>query len=162
MRLPEDTSASHHPFTHFTFLAIDTECFDPTVRLPEIPGGSQFCTDSKFTVLVCSDAPDLYENDTEPRLKTLRLPIMAALGHLEALEYLLTTPSEVHRVVFEDPNTDCIKLLPPAAFIPVPPFTGDEDQEYRLGSAAQMRERKRQGLRIAEEAERENGVQVNG
>ncbi|KAL8937419.1 MAG: hypothetical protein Q9216_004430 [Gyalolechia sp. 2 TL-2023] len=154
LRQPED-STTHHPFTHFTFLAVDTECIQPsaTSNMPEIPDGSPYRTDSDYTILLCSDAPDFHESDAQPRLKTLRLPIAAALEHLDSVEELTMAPREVYTSVYEDQDADVVKLLPPAKMIPIPPFVNSEDQEYKVGTPIETRMRKRQGLRIAEEAE---------
>ncbi|KAL8717226.1 MAG: hypothetical protein Q9225_005511 [Loekoesia sp. 1 TL-2023] len=153
LREPEDSTILH-PFTHFTFLAVDAECVQPSesLRIPEIPDGSPYRTDSIYTILLCSDAPDFNESDAQPRLKQLRLPIAAALEHLNAVEQLTMAPREVYTAVYEDPEADVIKLLPPAKMIPIPPYTNSQDQEYKVGTPAESRIRKHQGLRIAQEA----------
>lgn len=154
LRQPED-STTHHSFTHFTFLAVDEECVRPSgsLRIPKIPDGSPYRTDSIYSILLCSDAPDFNESDAQPRLKKLRLPIAAALEHLDAVEELTMAPREVYTAVYEDPDADVVRLLPPAKMIPIPPYTNSEDQEYKVGTPAESRIRKHQGLRIAQEAE---------
>ncbi|KAI4144556.1 MAG: hypothetical protein L6R39_004128 [Caloplaca ligustica] len=142
----------HHPFAHFTFLAVDDQCIRPSSPLPE-SAGSPSDTGSSFTILLCTDAPDFHESDTEPRLKTLRLPIAAAFTEIEKIEELFITPSELYRSVFESGDFNILKLIPPARFFPVPPFTNDDDQEYRLASPVEMRQRKKQGLRIGEQSQ---------
>ncbi|KAL9000938.1 MAG: hypothetical protein Q9188_005557 [Gyalolechia gomerana] len=119
--------------------------------MPEIPTGSPYRTDS-------NDVPDLHESDSQLRLKALRLPIAAALEHLDAVEELTMTPREVYTAVYEDPDAEVVKLLPPAKMIPIPPFTNSEEQGYKVGTPAETRMRKRQGLRIAEEAEWGTGL----
>ncbi|KAL8736205.1 MAG: hypothetical protein Q9166_000360 [cf. Caloplaca sp. 2 TL-2023] len=160
LRRPVDMDYDHHPFTSFHHVsgraAVDQECFQPSSPQPEVPVGSPFPTDSSYTILLCSDAPDVDENDENDEnadLKPLRLPVAAAFEHLEPVDI---TPSEAYQLTYkEDLEIDTINLYRPARLIPVQPFTGNEDQEYKLGSPFEMRKRKRQGLRIAEKAERE-------
>lgn len=154
LRRPDDKDYGLHSFTHFTFLAVDVECVQPTSPLPAIPEGSPWRTDSSYTILVCSDAPDWHENGTQARLKTQRLPMAAAMEFLDGLEDLTVTPSEVHSCVFDNPNAPVLKLFPPPPLLPTPPFTMDEDQEYKPGSPAEMRQYKSNGLRMEERKER--------
>ncbi|KAI4097345.1 MAG: hypothetical protein LQ344_000444 [Seirophora lacunosa] len=92
-----------------------------------------------------------------PRLKTIRLPLVAAFENVELLEDLIITASELHRRIFEDPDVMTLRLIPPAPLIPIPPFTNDEDQEYKIGTPAESRKRKRQGLRLGEQSLRGAG-----
>lgn len=59
------------------------------------------------------------------------------------------TPSETQQSDSQDSDTPIVKLIPPPTFIPVEPFTNDEDQEYRVATAAEARSRKREGIMIA-------------
>ncbi|KAL8962007.1 MAG: hypothetical protein Q9193_001525 [Seirophora villosa] len=156
LRQPEHTTA-HHPFTHFTFFAVDTECVQPSSSGPRIPEGWPYCGESGYQILLCTDAPDFHESDAEPRLKTIRLPLVAAFENVELLEDLIITASELHRRIFEDPDVMTLRLIPPAPLIPIPPFTNDEDQEYKMGTPAESRKRKRQGLRLGEQSLRGAG-----
>ncbi|KAL8929869.1 MAG: hypothetical protein Q9208_001013 [Pyrenodesmia sp. 3 TL-2023] len=151
IRQPEDAIRGHS-LAHFTFLAVDAQCVRPSSSPPE-PVEPRYRTGSNFTILVCTDAPDFYESDDEPRLKTLRLPIAAAFQHLEQIDELVITPSELYTRIFENEHANTLRLMPPACLYPIPPYTDDEDeQEYKLGSFAQMRERKKQGLRLGEQS----------
>ncbi|KAL8689998.1 MAG: hypothetical protein Q9218_004461 [Villophora microphyllina] len=148
LRQPED-SISHHPFTHFTFLAVDAECFRPS---------SSDSKKSSYTILLCSDAPDFHESDDSVRLKTLRLPIPAALEDLDMVEGLLMTPSEVYKGVFEEVNPEVLRIQPPAWFFPKEPIVDyPSEQVYRRSTPAEARFRKKQGLRIAETSQQEEG-----
>ncbi|KAL8666555.1 MAG: hypothetical protein Q9202_001353 [Teloschistes flavicans] len=167
LRRPADADYATHPFTHFTFLAVDNQCIHPssaTVASTTPHPASPFSFSSDQTgepalILLCSDVPDHYEPSTAsaaPKLKTLRLPLPAALEYLPRLEDCSITPSEIHTLIYEDPNVATVRLAPPASWIPIPPFYGDGDerQQYKPGSAAEMREKKRRALRVLEESER--------
>ncbi|KAL9588130.1 MAG: hypothetical protein Q9203_003056 [Teloschistes exilis] len=138
-----DDSISHHPFTHFTFLAVDAECFRRS--------SSESESSSSYTILLCSDAPDFHESGDRARLKTLRLPISAALKELDSVEFLTMTPSEVYKSVFEEVNPQVLRVHPPAWFFPKEPLVDNpSEQVYRRATPAEARLRKQQGLRIAE------------
>ncbi|KAL8753165.1 MAG: hypothetical protein Q9184_005498, partial [Pyrenodesmia sp. 2 TL-2023] len=143
IRQPEEAICGHS-LAHFTFLAVDAQCVWPSSPPPE-PLESRYSTGSNFTVLVCTDAPDFHEGDNEPRLKTLRLPIAAAFQRLEQLDELVITASEMYTRTFENQDAMNLRLMPPACLYPIPPYTDDLDEQvYKLGSYAQMRERKKQ------------------
>ncbi|KAL8871539.1 MAG: hypothetical protein Q9174_002652 [Haloplaca sp. 1 TL-2023] len=149
VRKNEDVS-THHAFTHFTFLAVDEECFNPSSPLPELPAGSRYDPDYKYTILVCTDAPDFNEGDSEPKLKVLRLPLDAAGRYLETLEQLNVAPSEVQRLVYEDPNARWLKMNPMPILRPIEPYTNPHDQEYQLATPAEARKNKKAGIRSGE------------
>ncbi|KAL8969779.1 MAG: hypothetical protein Q9183_001832 [Haloplaca sp. 2 TL-2023] len=148
LRRPDDFDYLKHPFTHFTFLVIDQQCLEPTDS--ESPSG--------FTILLCSDGPDLHESQT--RLKTLRLPIEAAFKHLQDVEDLMISPSEVYTRVFEDPDSETLALFPIPSMIHIPPFTGiyDAEQRFKPGTPAEMREKKTDAFRRIEIAQRQEVV----
>lgn len=130
---------------------VDAQCVHSSSPLLE-PLQPRDSPDSEFTVLVCSDAPDFYEGDSEPRLKTLRLPIATAFHYLDAIDQLTITPSEIYTLVFEDQYTNILRMRPLPCLTPIPPYTDDLDEQlYKLGSFAEMRERKKQGLRLGEQ-----------
>lgn len=133
LRRPSDSKGSHH-FTDFTFLAVDSECFR-----------------SPYTILVCSDAPDFHESETETRLKVLRLPLADAPAHWESVEFLLETPSEAGIAPPQDSDVamPVVKVLPFPNWIPVEPYTNDRYQEYRIGTPAEARLKKKDGLAVA-------------
>lgn len=61
-------------------------------------------------------------------------------------------PSEINRLVFEDPKTDVFQLFPPPLRLPVAHTTMDEDQEYKPGTPAEMRQYNGNGSRLEEES----------
>ncbi|KAL8646811.1 MAG: hypothetical protein Q9210_005918 [Variospora velana] len=148
LRKPED-SKERHNFAHFTFLAVDAECFRP----PSPSAKSQ-----DYTILVCCDAPDFHEGENLMRLKTLRLPLPDAVKYTYMLDSLQMTPSEVHKVVFEEPDAMISKMFPPANHIPVEPYTNDEHQRYKMATPGEARLRRRHGLRDMEEQRRQEIV----
>ncbi|KAL8689995.1 MAG: hypothetical protein Q9218_004458 [Villophora microphyllina] len=92
-----------------------------------------------------------------PKLKTLRLPIYAALHYIPDLEDCSVTPSEIHTLVFENPRARTVYLDPIASLIPIPPYYDnpfDGRQKYKPGSAAEMKAKKANGLRGLEEADK--------
>ncbi|KAL8726554.1 MAG: hypothetical protein Q9181_006008 [Wetmoreana brouardii] len=148
LRQPEDSTA-HHPFTHFTFLAVDSECSRPPLPQPQLAPGSPYDSDSGYTILLCTDAPDFYEDATDVRLKTLRLPIPAAIRYLDMVEQLLITPSEVQKLVFEDTKARFLHMLPIPILIPIEPIASNpRDQEYKIGTASEERANKAKGIRV--------------
>ncbi|KAI4144557.1 MAG: hypothetical protein L6R39_004129 [Caloplaca ligustica] len=153
LRRPEDKVYDPAPFTHFTFLAVDAECVRPSEPLRPLPEGTPFPTDSSYSILVCTDAPDWNECGPQARMKTLRLPISAVFEHLLGLEELTTTPSEIYNCIF-DSNGTVLKLFPPPTHLPVATFTMDENQKYTTGTPAQMRLYKSNGLRLEEHRQR--------
>lgn len=61
------------------------------------------------------------------------------------------TPSEVDRSCLQDPDSDSaiVRLMPPAIFFPLEPFTNPRDQEYCVATPADARARKIEGLAVA-------------
>ncbi len=151
MRQPED-AIRDRSLTHFTFLAVDAQCVQPPSTLPE-PLGHRDSPNSKFTILVCTDAPDFYEGDNEVRLKTLRLPLAPAFHYLDSIDQFTIAPSEVYTLTFENQHANILRMRPLPCLTPIPPFTDDLDEQvYKLGSFAEMRERRKIGLRLGEQS----------
>ncbi len=136
LRSPSDRNGFHH-FTDFTFFVVDSECFSS----PR----------SDYTILLCSDGPDFDESETETRLKIIELPVADALETAVPVELLQETPSEAGVAPPQDPNLDkiIVKVMPFPTFIPLEPYTNDEDQEYRIATPAEARSRKKEGLAAA-------------
>lgn len=151
LRPPVNSNEIHH-FTHFTFLVVDSECFQPSSSSTESPTISQSPQHLNYTILLCSDAPDFHESETELRLKTVRLPLADELTSINTVEQLVMTPSEVHKSFLQDSDLDflVVRLLPFPRFIPVEPFSNDEHQLYRPATPAEAFSRKREGMMIAE------------
>ena len=160
IRPPSDANPHIH-FCNFVYLVIDTTCFqrEPLSGSTRANSTSSILDSKDFTILFCSDAPDIGESENEVRLKVLRLPLAQALNNVCCCETLTRTPSEALRFSWDPTNKDLCGLVvrPPPTLMALEPCEAGKDTEYRFATREEARANKRRGIMIVEKTEKERG-----
>ena len=122
---PPDDSNAIQPFTYFTFLVIDDECINISLK----------------QCIICCDAPDY--NESEVTLKKMRITLPTAAAILVPLEQLTMTPSEA-----VNPDGDALCSLPPFTQIQAP----NRRRDIFIGATpAEARAFKEQAIALVEQ-----------
>ena len=134
-------------------MVVDHECFQPALPSAEYSTlEAQSAQDpSQYTILICSDASDFGESETEVRLKVFRYSFKNVSLRTWRIDKLLETPSEAHGRE-GDGEFYLVMMDPLPGILRIPPYTMDEDQEYRAASVLEARVVKRRAIMAVEAA----------